>query len=89
MILSLGLACDGEDRLAGLFKREGTAMGERLRLSNVSKSAHEIALDESMAANAYRAKAHIAWGAFNWICLHSSNYNEQPLAHPPSFHIPG
>lgn len=87
MILSLGLATDGEDSLAGDFKRHGTAMGERLRLFNVSKTASEIAVDESMPANVYRTNAHIAWGAFNWSCLHASYYDEQP-ADPPTFDIP-
>lgn len=88
MILSIGLASDGEDGLSYMFKNEGVgmfcallfscftpenirlcmaqccadyevAMGERLRLFNVTKSASEIALDESTSGNIYRARAHI------------------------------
>ena len=66
-----------------------TAMCERLRLFNVIKSAEEIELDESLLpANEYRARAHVAWGAFNWTVLHSSFYKGLPMMHPPTYYPP-
>ena len=45
------------------FKEAAIAMGQRLRLFNVVKSAEEIAIEETASANVYRAKAHVG----TWI----------------------
>ena len=100
MILCLGLTSDGEIGLSTIFTREGIAMAQRLKLLNVQKSADEVAMDESSTTtNEYRVKAHIAWGAFDWICIHSMYYDQSniysiertmdgPLIYPPSYYIP-
>lgn len=88
MILSLGCATNGDDKLSKEFKYEGTRMGQRLGLFNTQKSPKELARDNRMEHDLYRAHAHIAWGAFNWICLHSIYYPGLPAQHSPTFDIP-
>jgi len=88
MILALGLVCDGEDRLGLMFKREGLALGIRLRLFGIRKSAREIAEDESAFANVYRGNAHIAWGVYCFIRLYGRDYEDLSLAIPPTYYVP-
>jgi hypothetical protein len=60
-----------------------------LRLFSVFKSAEEIEADEAMSPTSYRATAHVAWGAYNWLSLMAQYYGIDPPTYSPYFQIPG
>lgn len=88
MLLSLALACDGLDTLSGVFRNRGHSMAKRLRLFDVVKSPKEVEQEEKLSSNERVWRAHVAWGAYNWLCLHSSYYGAQTAAQAPSFQVP-
>lgn len=88
MILSIALACDGKDGPSIEYKNAGIAIAERLSMFNTVPDPQDATSSEEPSANDYRAKSHIAWGAYNLLCHHAPLYNDRPPRIPPGFHTP-
>lgn len=88
-LLSLGLKCYCHDNLGDSFMEQSTHLAKELRLFGVLKSTDEMASDENMAVDRYRAKAHVAWGAYSWLELVAHYYGTKVTIIAPSFRIPG
>lgn len=88
-LLSLGCACNGSDRLAQYFKWEGAALAQRLGLFNILPNGDRSSVYKQWPRDQLVSTSQIAWGAFNWVCVHGQAYDGELAESAPPFPTPG
>ncbi|KJZ77185.1 hypothetical protein HIM_03506 [Hirsutella minnesotensis 3608] len=89
MQFGFGCTMSGEEDLVFENFKDVRRKAAEMSLFGVQVTAKQLETFRALPPDRLRESAHIAWGAYNSLSLHSMFFHEKPIPFPPQLPIPG